>query len=103
MTALEKPKSHHGETDWDRVAALSDDDIEAMAQEDSDNPATTMADWAHAEIGLPSKKTVVNAKFDVDVVNWFKAQGRGYQPRMNAVLRQYMEAHQKPKKAKRSV
>jgi len=37
----------------------------------------------------------VNAKFDVDVVDWFKSQGRGYQTRMNAVLRRYMEAHRK--------
>ena len=40
-------------------------------------------------------KTPVNAKFDQDVVEWFKAQGRGYQARMNGVLRRYMEAHRK--------
>jgi uncharacterized protein (DUF4415 family) len=40
-------------------------------------------------------KTPVNAKFDADVVDWFKSQGRGYQTRMNAVLRRYMEAHRK--------
>jgi uncharacterized protein (DUF4415 family) len=37
----------------------------------------------------------VNAKFDRDVVDWFKRQGRGYQTRMNAVLRKYMEAQSK--------
>ena len=40
-------------------------------------------------------KTPVNAKFDVDAADWFKAQGRGYQTRMNAVLRRYMDAHRK--------
>lgn len=34
----------------------------------------------------------VNAKFDVDVVEWFRSQGRGYQARMDAVLRRSMEA-----------
>ncbi|MGA3157790.1 MAG: BrnA antitoxin family protein [Steroidobacteraceae bacterium] len=30
---------------------------------------------------------------DSDVIDWFRAQGRGYQSRMNALLRAYMEAH----------
>ena len=66
-----------------------------MAASDPDNPATTAEDWADATIGFPPAKTPVNAKFDVDVVDWFKSQGRGYQTRMNAVLRRYMEAHRK--------
>ena len=37
-------------------------------------------------------KTRVIEKFDADMVAWFKAQGRGYQARMNAVLRSYYEA-----------
>jgi BrnA antitoxin of type II toxin-antitoxin system len=49
----------------------------------------------NATIGLPVLKTAVNAKFDVDVVNWFKGQGRGYQTRMNAVLRHYMKAYKR--------
>jgi uncharacterized protein (DUF4415 family) len=36
-----------------------------------------------------------NAKFDEDVVAWFKSQGRGYQTRMNAVLRHYMQTQKK--------
>ena len=80
-------------TDWARVDAFTEADIERMAAADDENPATTADDWAHATIGVPPPKTPVNAKFDVDVVAWFKAQGRGYQTRMNAVLRRYMEAH----------
>ena len=78
-----------------RIRAFTDADIERMAKADSDNPASRADDWADAVIGLPAMKTPVNAKFDVDVVNWFKAQGRGYQTRMNAVLRRYMETHRK--------
>lgn len=79
----------------ERIAALSDDQIEAMARADADNPATCREDWAEAFIGLPPQKTPVNARFDEDVVSWFKSQGRGYQTRMNAVLRHYMETHRK--------
>ena len=82
-------------TDWARVEALEDAEIERMAKADRENPASGAADWAEAVIGLPPLKTPVNAKFDVDVVEWFKSQGRGYQTRMNAVLRRYMETRRK--------
>lgn len=90
-----KPAKAAGRTDWARIDRLSDDEIETMARNDADNPATSEADWADAIVGLPPLKTPVNAKFDVDVVEWFKSQGRGYQTRMNAVLRRYMETHRK--------
>ena len=82
-------------TDWARVNALTDNQIEQMAVNDLDNPASVAADWADAIVGMPPPKAPVNAKFDADVVDWFKSQGRGYQTRMNAVLRHYMEAHRK--------
>lgn len=84
-----------GRTDLQRLKALTDAQIEAMAASDEDNPATSADHWAEATVGLPPLKTPVNAQFDLDVVNWFKAQGRGYQTRMNAVLRKYYEAHRK--------
>jgi len=95
MTGSRAVKSSKRGTDWPRVNAFTDADIERMAKADKDNPASSAADWAEASVGLPPLKTSVNAKFDVDVVNWFKSQGRGYQTRMNAVLRRYMEAHRK--------
>jgi uncharacterized protein (DUF4415 family) len=81
-----------GRTDWQRVASLTEDEIEKMAQDDADNPASNEEDWADAIAFVPPRKTVINARFDTDVVTWFKAQGPGYQPRMNAVLRHYMDA-----------
>lgn len=45
-------------------------------------------------MGLPPGKTSIHASFDRDVVAFFKSGGRGYQTRMNAVLRRYMEAQQ---------
>ncbi len=37
-------------------------------------------------------KSQVALRLDDDVVDWFRGQGAGYQTRMNAVLRSYMEA-----------
>ena len=88
-------KAAAGRTDWARVGAFSEADIERMAAADEDNPATARGDWADAVVGLPPRKTPVNAKCDEDVVAWFKSQGRGYQTRMNAVLRHYMQTQKK--------
>jgi uncharacterized protein (DUF4415 family) len=89
------PKEGIGRTDWKRIAKLSDSEIERLAARDADNPATKKEDWAEAFIGMPPRKTPVNANFDIDVVQWFKSRGRGYQAHMNAVLRHYMEVHRK--------
>lgn len=38
-------------------------------------------------------KTHLTVRFDPDIVEWFKSQGKGYQSRMNDALRQYMEEY----------
>jgi uncharacterized protein (DUF4415 family) len=40
------------------------------------------------------KKALLSLRIDSDVIEWFRKQGPGYQSRMNALLRAYMEAHQ---------
>ena len=95
MTKQRSVKAVATGTDWARVNGFSDADIERMAKADKENPASKADDWADAMVGLPPLKTPVNAQFDVDVVDWFRSQGRGYQTRMNAVLRRYMETHRK--------
>ena len=40
-------------------------------------------------------KRLVSVRYDADVVDWFKSQGRGWQARMNAVLRSFMEQSQR--------
>ena len=49
-------------------------------------------DWAATKIGIPAPKQQLTVRFDSDLVKWFKLQGGGYQTRMNAVLRRFMEA-----------
>ena len=50
--------------------------------------------WKHAKVVYPeSPKEQVTVRLDADILEWFKAHGRGYQTRMNAVLRSYYEAH----------
>ena len=40
----------------------------------------------------------VTLRLDADVLDWFKAQGKGYQDRINALLRAHMETHQPNKR-----
>ena len=64
---------------------------------DGDAPEWTPAMFARAVVrkGLKpvTRKALLSLRIDSDVVEWFRAQGSGYQSRMNALLRAYMEAH----------
>lgn len=48
-------------------------------------------DWATAELPLPRRKEQTTLRLDADVLDWFRAQGKGYQTRINAILRKYFE------------
>ncbi len=73
----------------EELAALPDEAIDT-----SDIPELGEEFWRNARVVMPEArgKTQITAKFDADMVNWFKRQGRGYQARMNAVLRSFYEA-----------
>ena len=89
-----KTTSNKSQTDWARVDALVDQDIDL-----SDSPEITPEMFARAVVrsGLKPlpRKSQVSLRLDSDVLAWFKAQGRGYQTRINTLLRAYMEAHAK--------
>lgn len=73
-------------TDWERVDALTDGEIDT-----SDIPPLDDDFFANAEIRMPELKQAITIRVDKEVLDWFKSQGKGYQTRMNAVLRMYME------------
>jgi uncharacterized protein (DUF4415 family) len=84
-------------TDWKAVLAKTE---EQLAADMASDPAWdgVPADWvshAHAATGLMQRpkenKRQVTMRFDVDVLTFFKNGGRGWQGRMNAVLRSFIE------------
>jgi uncharacterized protein (DUF4415 family) len=96
-----REKRARGETltDWSHVNAMTDEEIEHRATEDERENGPY--DWSGPAyrglppgIGAPKKQLTV--RLDTDIIDWFKSQGKGYQTRMNAVLRQYME-REKPR------
>jgi uncharacterized protein (DUF4415 family) len=84
-----------GKTDWRRIAALSEKEIVAAAKSGPDAQPTNAEFWRNARLVMPERKIPVTLRLDRDVLSWFRAQGRLYQTRMNAVLKAYMHAHQK--------
>jgi uncharacterized protein (DUF4415 family) len=84
--------SRKSRTDWKRVRALKDNQIDF-----SDTPELTPEMFARAVVrrGLKPapRKAQLTIRLDSDVLEWYKKQGRGYQTRINALLRAYMQVH----------
>jgi uncharacterized protein (DUF4415 family) len=58
----------------------------------SDTPELDASFFKNAALRMPEPKKSISLRLDSDVVEWYKKQGTGYQTRMNAVLRMYMQA-----------
>jgi uncharacterized protein (DUF4415 family) len=86
-----------GKTDWARLDALTDEDIANAVANDPD-AAPIDIDWSDAVLVIPTRKKAISIRVDEDVLDFFKKQGDGYQRRINAVLRSYMQQTAKPKK-----
>jgi uncharacterized protein (DUF4415 family) len=76
-----------GETgsDWDAAAKLPVPD--GSDPDDAKEPV----EWATTDLPMPKRKEHISLRIDADVLAFFRRQGRGYQTRINAVLRSYVE------------
>jgi len=81
------------QTDWARVRAMSQDEVERLADEED---GILPAGWEqNIVLGVPEPKQDVHIRLDPMVLRWFKTQGPGYQTRINAVLRAFVQARMK--------
>jgi uncharacterized protein (DUF4415 family) len=79
-------------TDWARVDAMSEEELEAAIASDPDE-AGMETSWEYGYPGLPpipENKQQITLRIDADVLEWFRATGKGYQTRINSVLRQFV-------------
>ena len=92
---IEYPDGHlerkKDETDWARVAAMTEEEIEAAARADPEWEGLLDIDWSKAELVMPRRKEAISIRLDDDVLSFFKNLGSGYQTRINAVLRHFVE------------
>lgn len=81
-------------SDWKKSAAMTQRKIEASIAADPDEAGMDV-DWTNASAEMPKPKAVLNMRVDRDVLDYFRKTGRGYQTRINAVLRAFVEARQR--------
>ncbi len=87
------------ETGWAAVDAKTEDELAAdMASDDAWDGVPH--DWVSQAVTTAralrrpkENKRQVTVRFDADVLDYFREQGRGWQGRMNAVLRSFVERH----------
>lgn len=100
MSRITKVELHgvDSQTDWSRIASMTDDEITLAANSDSDALPLDDTFFAIARRLSPKSllkkaKQQVTLRIDADVLEWFRALGPGHQSRMNAVLKSYAETH----------
>ena len=79
-------------TDWAKVDAATQEELERLIAEDEDE-RDIVPDWTRARLVMPARKRSVNLRLEPDIIEFFKAQGGGHIRRMQAVLRAYVDAH----------
>ena len=79
-------------TDWARVGAMTEEDLKQAIASDPDWSDIPENWHEQAEAVMPKPKVPVSIRLDADVIEYFRGTGRGWQTRVNAILRAYKEA-----------
>ena len=91
----ERDTSKHSQTDWQKLEAMADEEIDYF-----DIPPLDDDFFARATLRLPQQpQVVVTMQVDPDVFAWFDAQADGWERRIRAALRIYVEAHKEQQPA----
>ena len=79
-------------TDWERVNNMTEEELEAAIASDPDEAGWEVDQrfWYPGLPPIPENKQQITLRIDADVLDWFRATGKGYQTRMNAALRQFV-------------
>jgi uncharacterized protein (DUF4415 family) len=75
-------------TDWDKIDKMRDEEIDY-----SDIPELDDTFFKNAKLFISHSKDSITLRIDHDVLEWFKKQGKGYQTKINTVLKAFMRAH----------
>jgi uncharacterized protein (DUF4415 family) len=92
-TTKRRSTKRDGATDWSHLGRRTPARIRKGIGADSEAHATDAQFWKAAKVVLPTPKEIVTMRLDADLLRWFRRE-RGYQTRINAILRAYMEAQE---------
>ena len=87
--------SRRGEsrTNWEKVRAQTDEELEASIDHEEEG----VVDWSTTTVTIPRPKVSFTMRYDPEILDWFRKQGPGYQTKINAVLRTYIDAQRERK------
>ena len=91
ITRVAADEAIESRTDWARVHATTPEEIERQATQDEAED-DMVVEWDSVAVHRTPPKAVLHMRVDQDVLDFFKREGRGYQTKINAVLRAYKEA-----------
>jgi len=96
-------KKMKGKTDWKKVDSITDEELEEIVKNDSNDVYLTDEDFEQGEwiakgewakqFNEPQKKEQITLRLDEDILNYFRKSGRGYQTRINNALRAFVQTH----------
>jgi uncharacterized protein (DUF4415 family) len=87
-----RSSSKTSKTDWVRVRGMKNKDIKRTAEHPEADVKHIVRGIARQGLKRGSGKTSISLRVDAEVLEWFKAQGPGYQTRINAVLKAFKDA-----------
>jgi uncharacterized protein (DUF4415 family) len=90
---LSRSSTRKPSTDWNRLRRIAPGAIRKGIASDPGAHATNAEFWKTAEVVLPVPKEIVTMRLDADLLRWLR-RDRGYQTRINAILRAYMQAQE---------
>jgi len=90
--AKKSSSSKASKTDWARIKRMKDTDIKLTPEHPEAEVKHIVRGIVRRGLKAVPAKASISLRIDADVLEWFKAQGPGYQTRMNAVLRAFKDA-----------
>jgi uncharacterized protein (DUF4415 family) len=90
---MKRPSSSiRSRTNFRRLRSMRDEDILLTPEHPEADVKHIMRGVVRSGLKVIPPKRSVSLRIDAEVLEWFKAQGAGYQTRINAVLRAYRDA-----------
>ena len=81
-------------TDWARLKAMTEEEIEANALSDPDNPPIDMSDFWERGVAVDGARNLTRLNLDPDILDWFQGRGADFRQQIGAVLQAYMQTNE---------
>ncbi|MBY0611885.1 MAG: BrnA antitoxin family protein [Beijerinckiaceae bacterium] len=91
ITRVTLKTARKGKTDFAYLDSLTDEQLRASIADDPDWAGNEEIDWEKGHWVIPEPKKPISIRIEPDILSFFKEQGPGYQKRIQAVLRSYVD------------